>query len=123
MDDFVVEVHVRTLPVSAQSATAIVFDELAAADLLILAIGHLGGFNETMRNRLGAIFQQMRSGCAAVALLPMDNDLTSRGALDFLHAAAKRAGIDFIFPVTTQSVGTRPGDYVLPEDVHLQPVD
>jgi hypothetical protein len=123
MDDFVFEVRIWPLSGFAHAAAKIASDELAGADLLILSIEHLDRFNEAMPDHLCAMFQQMRFGRAAVAILTTDNDLMGPGSLDFLQTAAKQAGVDFIFPRADLPHGYQRGDCILPEDVDLQPVD
>ncbi|GDY19449.1 hypothetical protein LBMAG56_07940 [Verrucomicrobiota bacterium] len=84
-----------------------VAEDLAAADLLVLALDDDGSLNDSNRERLQAAVCQLRGQGTTVAILTGGTADHPSSHYDFLRDFAEEAGVGFLFPPAGQmSAGT-----------------
>lgn len=77
-------------------------EDLAAADLLVLALDDDGSLNDSSRERLQAAVYQLRGQGATVVILTGGTAAHAPAGFDFLHDFAMEAGVGFLFPSAGQ---------------------
>ena len=77
-------------------------EDLAAADLLVLALDDDGSLGDGARERLQAAVYQLRGQGATVAILTGGTAAHPPSQFDFLHDFAKEAGVGFLSPSAGQ---------------------
>lgn len=89
-------------------------EDLARADLLVLALDDDGSLNDRGRERLQAAVHQLRGQTATVAILTGGTAAHPPSQFDFLHDFATEAGVGFLFP----PAGPRPAGTKLAFTTH-----
>lgn len=83
-------------------------EDLAAADLLVLALDDDGSLNDRARERLQGAVYQLRGQGATVAILTGGTAAHAPSQFTFLLDFAKEAGVGFLFPPADQGpAGTK----------------
>lgn len=98
-EDLDLQVRLWRLDVVMDAANAkTIAQDLATAELLVVALDQEGFLAADDRDRLEAAIQQMRAQGAAMAILPGENSATTPSRFKFLTQTAKEAGIGILYP-------------------------
>ncbi len=109
-EDLELQIRLWRLDVLADNTTdTTAAEDLAAADLLVLALDDDGSLRDRGRERLQGVVQQLRGPGTTVAILTGGTAAHAPSQFDFLHDFAKAAGVGFLFPSAGQMpAGTQP---------------